>query len=357
MFPYIALFLLAICFAWILPSKQGKWLLFFLMLFMSMFRGMNVGGDDTLAYYHNTLEHEFSIDSFVSYDLEFLFVWWTNFIRDNNMNPRWCLYSLSIIQFVFILLSAKRFKVGLEKVLFFFLFLNYYFLSLEISRQIAANAILLYGYSFLLEEGKKKYWFFPIVVLAASLHLSSILALPLFLCRYFKLPDLKRVAYLGYIVIATLFFLVYSYGHYITDFLLSHVDFLTFYQHLGEETTDSTGTSFIGFTVGLLKVEFDYFLLTKLIKTDNTVITNIFLIFMLLTFFLLPITGNIKRVIIIPGIIQIIAYSKFVDFQFLPKRYRQTFLIILTVFWGTICLRDVAAGNYFLVPYYMELPL
>lgn len=356
MFPFYLLFFAAIFFAWACPPKSGKWFLFFLMLAMSMFRGMNVGGDDTIAYYNNSFDHEFSLESTLSYDLEFLFVWWTNFIREHHLNPRWCLYSLSLIQFIFLYLSSKRFKVGLEKVLFFFLLLNYYYLSLEISRQLASNAILLYAYSFLIEEDKKKYWFFPLVILAASIHLTSILALPFFVCILYKPPTFKRLGNLGFVIVAVVFIFMQSYGAKFSEMLISRVDLLAFYQHLGEETEAASGSSLVGFIVQLIKIEFIYYVYIKIARSDHHLIANILFVSLVMTIVLSPIVGNINRMVILAGIVQVIAYPLLLEQTYIPRKEKQLFLISVTVFWGAVCLRDLAAGNYFLAPYYMTLP-
>ena len=354
MLPYYSLFILAIYCAWFIKPKQGKWLLFFLMLFMSMFRGMNVGGDDTIAYYQNGFSHEFSLESSVSYDLEFLFVWWTNFIRKFGLNPRWCLYSLSIIQFLFLYLSSKRFMFSLEKMLFFFLLLNYYYLSLEISRQLAANFILLYGYSFLMEEGNKKYWFFPIVLLASSIHLSSILALPIFFCTFFKIDSLHGKEPIYYALLVVSFVFMQFQGAKMTDLLLSRLDIFSLYQHLGKETV-TVNSSLTGYFVLLLKLLIHFYVYTKIVKSDNKLIANILLFSIVFSVFLSPVGGNIGRLKIIPGLIEIVAYSKYLKLQYIPDNTKYAFVALITLFWGVVCLWEIKAGNYFLNPYYMTL--
>lgn len=356
MFPYYFLFISAFFLAWLAPPKVGKWGLFFLMLAMSMFRGMNVGGDDTLAYYQNAFEHEFSWTSTVSYDLEFLFVWWTNFIREHGLNPRWCLYSLSLIQFFFLYLSSKRYKVGLEKVLFFFLLLNYYYLSLEISRQFAAATILLYGYSFIREPGKKKLVFFLMVLLATSIHLSSILGLIIFVCDYFTITPQRIKWPIVYLIFLFAFIFVQTAGVKISDFFLNRIEYLNFYTHLAKETEAVTSSSLIGYLVLLIKLSFHLYVFSKIVKSGEITVANIFLLSIVFSLLFSPIGGNIRRLMYIFSIIDVIAYSLFFKLNYIPQKTKQSFLIIITVFWGAVCLSELSAGNYFLNPYYMTLP-
>lgn len=355
MLPYIFLFIAAIYFAWLAPPKIGRWGLFLLMLTMSMFRGMNVGGDDTIAYYKNAFEHEFSLTSTVSYDLEILFVWWTGFIKAHYLNPRWCLYSLSLIQFLFLYLSSKRYNVKLEKVLFFFLLLNYYYLSLEISRQFVAVAILLYGYSFIREPGMKKLIFLAMTLLATSIHLSSILGLLVFLCGYFNIPC-KIYPPLLYIVFTIAFIIVQTMGTTITAFVLGRLDYINYYNHLAEETNAVTSASIVGYLVLYIKMIFNLYVLSRIAISKENLITNVFFVGIIVTLLFSPIGGNIRRLIYLVSIIDVIAYSLYFKLDYIPKKTKQSFLIIVTVFWGAVCLLEISKGNYFLNPYYMTLP-
>ena len=186
MFIYFVISFLLIIFSCGKRSKTQGVIIFTLMFFVSFYRDIKVG-IDTYAYYMNDITYGIIGDTSMSYSYELGFLLFRRFIDDYNLPPRWCLFGLVILTFFFLWKASKRYKVNLVLLCLFFYLFNFYFLSMNIARQITASSILLYGYSFLKEE-KKHYYYIPLVLLAASFHLSSLLFILVYFVRF--VPDI-----------------------------------------------------------------------------------------------------------------------------------------------------------------------
>lgn len=135
---------------------------------------------DSNSYYDYLYNEETNIIT-NRYELIFLFLKY--YIYTHNLNPRYIIVFLSLTTYVFLYLGVRRFKVNSAIIALFYVMMSFFFLSFNISRQLAAMSIVFYATSFLNETDKKKYLFFLWVVIAALLHNSAIAFLLLFFVR------------------------------------------------------------------------------------------------------------------------------------------------------------------------------
>lgn len=175
--------------------REKKWsgiLIILLMLFFSMFRGDMVG-TDTLSYMERTHMTATVFPTInAALDLgryELLYYAVCVFIDTHNLSPRLLIWFFSIITLLFIYLGCRRFKVNLALFLSIYVFLSIYLLSFNIARQCMAVSICFYGVSYLIETGKKKYYFFLWILIAALFHTSSVFTILLY---PFSLLKIKR---------------------------------------------------------------------------------------------------------------------------------------------------------------------
>ncbi len=176
-----------------LLGNKKEWVgiaLFMLMLFFSMFRGDNVGTDTmnylegTGARYYQFLESD--ISSIGSTKFELLFFGLNYLIIQNDLSPRVVIYVFSIITFVFLFLSAKRFHVNTSFVAVFYIFLNYYYWSFNVSRQLTALSICLFAISYLNTNEKKRYLFFLWIIIASLIHNAAITLIVVYFFKNIK---------------------------------------------------------------------------------------------------------------------------------------------------------------------------
>lgn len=215
--------------------REKKWsgiLIILLMLFFSMFRGDMVG-TDTLSYMERTHMTATVFPTIsAALDLgryELLYYAVCVFIDTHNLSPRLLIWFFSIITLLFIYLGCKRFKVNLALFLSIYVFLSIYLLSFNIARQCMAVSICFYGVSYLIETGKKKYYFFLWILIAALFHNSSVFTILLYPISLLKM-DRRLLGTIVYLVsiVGCLFPL--------TDLVFGNLEFLGF-----ERYADSYG--------------------------------------------------------------------------------------------------------------------
>lgn len=180
-----------------LKSKKIGLLLLVLLFFLSAFRGEKVG-NDTLNYmdansiqYRGTVLADFSNFEFdnLGNKVEILNNLVCKIIYESGVDTRWIIYFYSFVTFLFLTLSFKRFKVNLSYGLVFYVLLSFFFYSLTAARQLTAVSILLYAYSYLQCNDKRKYLFFLWVVVASSIHSFSIFFIVLYFVRLLSKPS------------------------------------------------------------------------------------------------------------------------------------------------------------------------
>lgn len=363
-FLFIVLFFSSLLFN---RSKVWGIFLIFLMAFICAFRGINVGSD-TINYYQNNFSGEASFEKISSsslVDLEFGFQLISGFIDKLELNPRWCVFSLAIITYVFLSMAALRFNRIFETnvviVALLYFIMGYYALTFNISRQMAATSILLYGYSFLFQDKRKIMYFFVYVLLAASFHISSFMYLLFFLIRYVNFSKINPkqiiVSSVGLLLFIQLF------KEFILNFIMDKSEAFSLYTKYMQQTEEST-ISVAGFVFEVLKLSLSLYVYYRLKNFANSRLINMYLASIFIDLLFSAFYGNIYRMNIGFSIIQIIAYavylSKFVYVCSLsPKlKFRITdetaFFILMIVVYGYDTLSGLSRGAYDIVPYYIE---
>ena len=342
-----------------IPKKNMVWgkVAALLLLFISMFRGINVGSD-TINYYTNNFYDTFDIYSSRGYTFEFIFIFISNFFHSLDLPPRFCLYFLSLVTFVFLDLSSRRYRVDFASVCFFFYLFNFYFLSLNISRQIAAITILLYAYSFLKDTTPKRYYFFLYVIVAAGIHISSLLFMLVYLLTVFpymkknKAPVFRYLQSIGLIILYVFF---QFYGTQLQDTVFSISESLMLYNKYANQT-EIASISFLGLFSNIVILIIDIIIYYTIKKKGYDMVARLFLISIIVKIFFSSITGNIGRLMWDIMIIKVIAYcycfSKSIP-QMKPKEL--LFLLIMTFLNAYNVFYSINRGAYEIVPYYMTL--
>lgn len=158
-----------------------------------MFRGENVGTDTSAI-----LNTEKALSFFILYDSqgmisrssELLYMGLLMFISEFNLPGEIAIYFFSITTMLFLYLALKRSGVAMPIAVLVFT-LMYYLLSFNIARQCLAISILLYAYTFLISEKPKTLVFFILLFVAMMFHMSSIIALLVFVALYLNI-ELNR---------------------------------------------------------------------------------------------------------------------------------------------------------------------
>lgn len=353
-FLFVSVFLLAF-----LPKRNKVWgkVAALLLLFISMFRGVNVGSD-TVNYFTNNFNDTFDVFSSRGYTFEFVFIFVANSIRSLGFPPRFCLFFLSLVTIVFLDLSSRRFRTDFALACFFFYLFNFYFLSLNISRQIAAISILLYAYSYLQETAPKRYYFFFYVILAAGIHISSLLYLPVFLAvvvPFKKTHNDQAIRFVQSIGLIILYVFFQFYGTQLQDYVLGFSESLLLYNKYAEQT-EIASISFLGLFSNIIILVVDILVYYSLKKKGFDVVARLFFLSIIVKIFFSSITGNIGRLMWDIMIIKVIAYS-YCFSKTIPKmNARELLFFVIMVFLNAYnVFYSINRGAYEIVPYYMTL--
>lgn len=178
-------------------NKRVGFVLLVMLFFLSAFRGEKVG-NDTLSYmdtnsiqYNGTVLTDFSNLEFddLGNKVEIINNLVCRVIYLSGVNTRWIIYFYSFVTFLFLALSFKRFKVNLSYGLVFYVLLSFFFYSLTAARQLTAVSILLYAYSFLQCNDKRKHLFFLWVIVGSSIHSFSIFFIIFYFVRLLPKPS------------------------------------------------------------------------------------------------------------------------------------------------------------------------
>ncbi len=349
---YILYFLLTSFCIFANKSRIMGMFLMILLFIILTFRGINVGSD-TIMYYTNNFNTnlEFSITN--KFEISFQIISYV--IYELGVNPRWCLYSLSILTFLFLYLSARRYNrlFGTSYVCFiyFFFLFDFYSLAFNISRQIAAVVILLYGYSFLFENEKKRYFFFIFVLLAASFHISSLIFAPAF--WGIKINFCDKSFKMVFAWLSILFIFVVFSKNTLLAFLTSKFSLFEFYNTYLDDAETST-KSITGILVDyfqFLVSMFVYYWLTK--HVSNKYFINLFVLSILIGIIFMAFYGNIGRIRYGIIIFQVVAYATcfthFISFKNTGKLVFYSEILL----HGYFILAALANGAYDIKPYYI----
>lgn len=321
------------------------------MLCISMFRSREVGFD-TIEYTdpdyfvrRKDLIIGLGRFEYSNYIIDYLIPFFGNYTG---------IWIYSLILFLFVFLACKRFKINMTYAFFFFVIFNYFNLSLNISRQFAAIAIILYSYSFLFEDNKKKYVFFPLVILAASFHISSIVLIPLFFIRKVKISKVNPV------VLTAIIAGVYCVMQIVGWFFIEWANMFSL--SLSEETqgwsdyfdqAKENEHSIVGIAMGLITYIIEIFVLIRISKVTDKRSQLISLIFIIGIFFSMlfsNVYGNLGRMKYYFEVINIFAFSYY--FMHDKSKYKPEAVLMIIVFLGIIYFWNLVATNaYGTIPY------
>lgn len=323
-----------------------------LMCFVNAFRAISVGAD-TINYYNNQFYGEYSLDFSSTYELEWIFQSLSALIRDNGIDPRWCLYSLSIITSVFLYLSFKRYHkqlgTNLILILLFYFVFDFYSLSFNIARQCASISILLYAYSFLYSE-KLRYFFFYVII-AAGFHISSLLFIFVYFIRKFDINKFKstELIIVSYAILITIFI-----GKvYLWNFIISSYPALALYENL-MGNTEIGSFSIFSLLLESFRLGLGLYVLVRLrqvgLNRYNTLLYFALLAVILTNSFY----GNITRIFYGLSIIRVMAFATLFS-RLRWSRNDKIVFMLSTLFYGIFTLSGLNNGAYEIVPYELDI--
>lgn len=194
MFFYIFLFFCVIISS--LRSTQNKevgifW--FVVLCLFSMFRGETVG-TDTAAYMDVSemiSAYQLDLSKLLTRSMEVVTVYLYELVYNYSLPPRLIIVFFSLITFIFLYLSIKKLELSYNVGIVVFLIL-FYLTSFNIARQICACSIILYGFTFLFENTKQRYFYLVFVFLASLIHAASFFYIFLYVVRIFKDINIDR---------------------------------------------------------------------------------------------------------------------------------------------------------------------
>lgn len=349
---YIILFVFLLIAFLCRKNQRLSGIVIILMFLVSFFRGERVGLD-TRGYSHPS----FGVESFSGTRLFEVFYHYIaiNFVPYVQHSV---IFIFSIITFVFLYLSARRFKVDPIIVFLFFFIFGFYDLSLNICRQFAAASVLLYSYSFISEKGKKSLYFFPLVFFSASIHSSSLVMLIFYPLKYVDISKINRYVF-AIICIVILYFGMTNLN---SEFMKWAVAFnigdeMESYAYYFQET-DLIDRSGIGLVVSILCMLLKFFVLYRVLyfydyKQERIkVVPTLFFISILLSILFSSLYGNLGRLRYSVSVIDCIALAYFIQLE--RKSFLKNVVVFsILLFNGIILYRNLANNSYGTVPYEM----
>lgn len=345
MIPYIFALIVLLIACFIVKSKHFDILPILLLLVLSMFRADTVGAD-TDSYLNDT---GYAATGIKTMEVLFIFI--------NGLKPllgsRIIIYFFSLITIGFIYLASKRFKVNPAMVFFFFVLFDYFNLSLNISRQFASAAVLLYSYSFLFEKGKKRYLFFLYVALAGSIHVSSLV---FGLVYFLRNIDLSRINELALVTLILLFYIITDFviGSFFIEWtqkLLLLDEMSSYGDYLAQPEFLEKG-SFGGVLLLRVNMLLNVIVLLRIVKTkspNSSLVAVLLLLSVFIALFLEQVYGSLGRIKYDITIINIIAYAFYSKFD--HSRMKPCILLAIVVFFGYSYIWDLLNGSFGTVPY------
>ena len=301
-------------------NEKGVVILALFMLIILACRGESVG-IDTINYYYNKFSSIW-VDEDRSY--EWLFIGVCDFIREIQLNPRCCIYFLSIVTISFLYAAARRFSVKVSLALFFYVLLGYYTLAFNIARQMAACSIMLYAFSYFIFVEKKNIGvcegkqlrqkgnlllFIFYTIIAGAIHISSLLFSLIYFLKYIKF-EIKKIHPIFFIIVLVAFFAAVQV---LRDSLLANsmslFSSIMIYDALGVETESST-LSFGGFLYRSIAYVIAGLVYAQIRKKIDNRLLMLFIVSLLVRILLSAFYGNIYRLGLYLSLIDVIIYAK-----------------------------------------------
>lgn len=342
----------------VLAQWKGKrigYILLALISFLFAFRGINVGSDTSVLLDRMSMLRkasfldniDFSLDN-LGNQTELLNNFINKMVLQWGVDTRYVLYIYAITIFIFLLLSFRRFKCNTAYAVVIYVLLGHFFISLQTSRQLCAVSILLYSYSFLIEEGRKKYLFFLWGIVATLIHAYSIFCLPLFFVIY--MPRLKdSIVMVLYIVCLFLVTLKLDVVQNLSDSIdMEAVSaYVDRYNEMYQLGITNIFTSWVMITI----LFYFYKKTTEGVSKVPVCISNLYLVSIVIFSLFYLYSGIINRVVNNFSIIQCVFISYLLSYKNLKKD-----VMLIAVFLVLLLLRayknhyfiDSLSTNYYL---------
>ena len=351
---YIFLFILVSITAIIAPyNKKLAYIWLFVLCFLSMFRAESVGTDTSnymdiaksFEAYENLSRDGFTIGR----AMEILYFAVVILINTYLLPNKLIILFFSFTTFVFLFLSIKKSQIPYNIGILIFLIL-FYLSSFNIARQICASCIVLYGYTFLFEDSKKRFLFFLYLVLSTMIHASSCIYIILYCIRWFNYYKVNSVLL---IVLAILLFLFNAVSPVnFIEKIASIVDNISYTQTYDDRLM-ATQRTFFGVLFDLIKFSSLLFLFITVIKVRRLNKTDIlFYLSILSVVFSASLNSDISRIFIPIQIFQVIYVGLCIKNRWLSTK---DFAFIYYVFVNAfLTLWGVAQGSGEVIPYIMS---
>ena len=341
---YLYLLILFAIAAFVLKNDKFGLICIIVLFIIVIFRGETVGSD-TSNYIRRGLPD--FVDGMKTQ--QFIYAFLTSIMTPPS---HLLIVTFAIISFWGIYVSSKKFEVRPAAAFFFFIIFEHFNLSLNIARQYAAAGILMIAYTFLFEQGRKRYLFFPMVVLAFGFHSSSLICLPLYFCRNIDFSKIKVW------VIALFFAVAYaSYHLVLKDYYLTIVhafelsqdmEVYSMYFNEADDADLSLGGVIIARSMPILSMYI--FIVLSRIKTDKVkIITSLFFVSIIMDIFFSELYGNIGRIRFCVNIINVIAYSYY--FLKIRDKYKIIVAPAVIVLFGYSFIHLIMGYAYQTTPY------
>jgi len=355
----VLLFLLFICTRTLKPSKGVVLTLAAILFVVSAGRGESVG-IDTINYYQNGFSTSYSGEN---HQYEVVFVGLCDLIRDVGLNPRCCLYLLSVITIFFVCAASRKFKSNTIYVLFFFLLFNFFTHSLNIARQLAACSILLYAYSFLFAKNGKIInklfqprnsdiiYFLLFVLLAASFHVGAILGVMALFAFLFRVDKLTFNTLLICVILVSSFAIVQIGRDLLLSRSMGYLSIIAIYDEIGSATTGTT-LSIFGFFYRSIAYVFYGMALVYLTRDSYEQLGRFFFLSLVIRILLSVFYGSILRMGFYFSLIDIIVFSLCVSKK---DRQRKLFLYFSVLYFGIDYVLFLSGNTYETVPYVFNM--
>ena len=295
----------------------------FLIFCVSAFRAESVGWDTITYMQRGSSEYATGLKT-----LQYFYIFLTSIKPTGSSHLLIIVFSTVTTWGLYF--ASKKFGVRPVVTFFFFILFEYFTLSLNIARQYAAISLLLVGFSYLQDEGVKKYLYFLIYTgLACGFHSSAplaLIAIPLCLLNFSEIE--KKY----YVVLFIILYVLIKF--LLRDFYLSWVqladlsDDISGYQYYFEQA-ESMNLSLGGTIIASTTIILNVFVFLSLLKYDTReirIIVPIFFASIIIDLFFADLWGNLGRLKYCIDIINVIAYAKYMQYEKSSKR-----MVVLTL--------------------------
>ena len=334
---------------------KGRWMgffLLFLLFFLTAFRGEYIG-NDTKTYLdsHYIFIHAThyanitNLEKFEMTDLggqvELLSNLFYKIIFFNGLNERFILVFFAFIAFYFFYRAINAFKVNLAYGLAIYVILGFMSYSFNINRQMCAASVLLYAYSFLQYENKRKCLFFLFVIIASLIHSFSILFVFIYFVKFIPLLN-KKWDVLLFLICLCLPVVKVNIVNQISTLL--DIGHLSNYS-LAYGETGLVVNKVISSYIRILLLYYFYYKWKKLYVNDNCFFANFYLLTILFSALLTNYDGSVGRIALDITVVECIFLSSY----FLRKTLKYNsmdmlVLLLMIVFFSYTNFRMIEPG-------------